>query len=214
MHRIVAMDGDRFVIQGDNNDWLDEDHPSQDQVLGTLFLRDPARRKALGGAALARRPRRAAAVGTRRCSGARAAARAAGTAPAPRPPLRRRSVPRRPPPAPIRAYARQVALVSGAVALVAGVGGGVLLALPSTQTDATTLQVTQQGQFSYAGTAEAGTTYPDGTVSTGDTVWTKLATDLTVSFTNTVTGPDLADLQRRHAARRRRSPRRTAGAPT
>src|SRR3954453_15479679 len=41
MHRIVAMDGDRFVTQGDNNDWLDADHPSQDEVLGTLFLRIP-----------------------------------------------------------------------------------------------------------------------------------------------------------------------------
>ena len=28
MHRIVAGDGDRFVIQGDNNDWLDEDQPA------------------------------------------------------------------------------------------------------------------------------------------------------------------------------------------
>src|SRR5215213_6386114 len=41
MHRIVSRDGDRFVIQGDNNDFLDEDHPSQDQVLGRLFLRVP-----------------------------------------------------------------------------------------------------------------------------------------------------------------------------
>ena len=41
MHRIVAMDGDRFVIQGDNNDWLDEDRPTEDEVLGTLFLRIP-----------------------------------------------------------------------------------------------------------------------------------------------------------------------------
>src|SRR3954466_37178 len=41
MHRIVAMDGDHFVIQGDNNDWLDEDHPGQDKVLGKLFLRVP-----------------------------------------------------------------------------------------------------------------------------------------------------------------------------
>src|SRR4051794_2246209 len=47
MHRIVAMDGERFVIQGDNNDWLDQDHPSKDQVLGALFLRIPKGGKAL-----------------------------------------------------------------------------------------------------------------------------------------------------------------------
>jgi hypothetical protein len=71
----------------------------------------------------------------------------------------------------------------------------VLLALPSTQASTRVLHVTQQGQFSYSGTAATGTTYPDGRITTGDTVWTKLAKDLTVSFTNTVSGPDLAALQ-------------------
>src|SRR3954451_15340343 len=50
MHRIVAMDGDRFVIQGDNNDWLDQDHPGQDKVLGKLFLRMPQGGKVLAAA--------------------------------------------------------------------------------------------------------------------------------------------------------------------
>src|SRR5690349_23842095 len=27
MHRIVAVQGDRVVTKGDNNDWLDADHP-------------------------------------------------------------------------------------------------------------------------------------------------------------------------------------------
>jgi signal peptidase I len=48
MHRVVDMDGDRFVIQGDNNTWLDEDHPSKEQVLGKLFLRVPQGGKVLG----------------------------------------------------------------------------------------------------------------------------------------------------------------------
>src|SRR6478752_2095403 len=48
MHRIVALDGQRFVIQGDNNSWLDPDHPSRDLVLGKLWLRIPR-----GGTALA-----------------------------------------------------------------------------------------------------------------------------------------------------------------
>src|SRR5690349_16945347 len=47
MHRVVAMDGDRYVIKGDNNDWLDEDHPSDDEILGRLFLRVPSGGKAL-----------------------------------------------------------------------------------------------------------------------------------------------------------------------
>jgi hypothetical protein len=92
---------------------------------------------------------------------------------------------------PIRARARQVAPGCGVVALLAAVGGGVLLAMPSTQTDTRTLQVSQQGQFSYTGAAETGTTYPSGVISTGDPVYTKLTDGLTVSFQDTVSGPGL-----------------------
>jgi signal peptidase I len=192
MHRIVAMDGDRFVIQGDNNSWLDEDHPSQDQVLGTLFLRIPSGGKALAamsspamlvvlaGAALtlvgvARRPR------------SRHSARGA----------RRRRSAQRPSSfsMPTRALARQVAMGSRTVALVAAVGGTVLVAMPSTQHVSSAVQVTQQGAFSYTGSAQPGTTYPDGVVSTGDTIWTRLAHGLTVSFTNTVGGPHLVGVR-------------------
>ena len=67
--------------------------------------------------------------------------------------------------------------------------------LPATQTDARTLQVVQEGQFSYTGAADPGTTYPTGVITTGETVWTRFTGGLTVSFTNTVTGPDLADLR-------------------
>jgi hypothetical protein len=95
---------------------------------------------------------------------------------------------------PARVRARQVALGSGAVALLAAVGGGVLLALPSTQTDTRTLQVIQQGTFSYTGAAEPGTTYPNGVISTGDPVYTKLTDGLTVSFQDTVSGPGVESL--------------------
>jgi hypothetical protein len=81
------------------------------------------------------------------------------------------------------------------VALLAAIGLVALIALPGTQTETRTLRVTQQGQFSYSGSATAGTTYPTGVIATGDTVWTRLAHALTVSFTNTVTGPDVADLR-------------------
>jgi len=47
MHRIVQRDGDRFVTQGDNNDFLDEDHPTTDDVMGTLWFRVPHGGKAL-----------------------------------------------------------------------------------------------------------------------------------------------------------------------
>jgi signal peptidase I len=192
MHRIVALDDDRFVLQGDNNTWLDEDHPEQGEVLGKLFLRVPQGGTVLGTlrspaalvvlglvtavlGALVRRPRgRHATRSSRRR----------------RPALRAPSFPM-----PIRARARQTALTAGGIALLASVAGGVLLAVPSTQTDTRTLEVTQRGEFSYSGSAEPGTTYPDGVVSTGDTVWTNLASGVTVSFADTISGTDVAGLQ-------------------
>ena len=191
MHRIVSADVTGFVTQGDNNDWLDQDKPSKDEILGRLFLRVPR-----GGIALDAITSPAALVFV--VCGLLAVAGNAR-----RPPVRRhlraarRRVARRTAAysMPTRSHARQAALGAGAVALVALAGGGVLLVLPSTQTDTRTLTVTQQGQFSYTGAAEQGTTYPSGVIETGDTVWTKLARQVTVSFTNVVMGPEVTGLR-------------------
>ncbi|MGY2067142.1 signal peptidase I [Blastococcus sp. SYSU DS0619] len=212
MHRIVSADATGFVTQGDNNAWLDDDRPTADEILGRLFVRIPQGGKALEAISS---PWVLGAVGlaaslvlgsTRRSGGgprARALRRRLPALRAPSfsvpsfsvpavslPPVSGGSVPMR-----VRARARQTALGAAAAALLAAVGAGVLFVLPSTETVEDTLQVTQQGRFSYTGTAERGTTYPTGAVTTGDTVWTKLATGLTVSFEDSVTGPGLADLR-------------------
>lgn len=41
LHRIVAAEDGQFTMQGDNNDFLDADHPSANDVLGELWLRVP-----------------------------------------------------------------------------------------------------------------------------------------------------------------------------
>ena len=192
MHRIVGGDSAGFITQGDRNDWLDEDRPSSDEILGSLFVRVPNGGTALaalrspgvllGGAAagsillayLNRRPGRHTARTGRRRAARRPAA---------------------PFPMPVRARARQIALGSAAVVLLAAIACGVLITLPMTETDSRTVPVLQQGQFSYAGTAEPGTTYPSGLIATGDTVWTRLARELTVSFTDTVSAPGLTEVR-------------------
>jgi len=90
---------------------------------------------------------------------------------------------------PARARARQIALGAGAVTLLAAIACGVLLAVPTTRSEARTLEVTRAGTFSYSGAAAVGTTYPTGVVATGDTVWSRLVDDLTVALDTTVTGP-------------------------
>jgi signal peptidase I len=200
MHRIVDGDADGFVMQGDNNSWLDEEKPSESEVMGRLWLQVPQGGKAItalrspwvlaliGAAALvvvlaARKPR-----GRHHRSPVRTPRRPrvamASVARAPRRP-RAFSMP-------TRARARQAMLVSAVVALLAGVAGVALVLLPDTQTDSRKLQVTQQGRFAYTGAAVAGTTYPSGVIATGDTVWTRLTDGLTVSFEDVVTGADPA----------------------
>ncbi|TYP86613.1 signal peptidase I [Blastococcus xanthinilyticus] len=213
MHRIVSGDARGFVTQGDNNDWLDEDRPTAEEIFGRQFLHLPQGGTALGALASPWSLGLVAAAAsllvgsTRRVHGRHsprrrrrpALRRPSFSAPAlalPRfsaPALPRVGAPALPMVA--RARARQVALGAGAVALVAAVGAGVLVLLPATEQVTETLQVTQEGTFTYAGSAERGTTYPTGAVATGDTVWTKLATGLTVSYTDTVVAPDVADLR-------------------
>lgn len=41
MHRIIAVDGDRYSFRGDNNDFTDVDHPTADEFLGRLAVRIP-----------------------------------------------------------------------------------------------------------------------------------------------------------------------------
>jgi hypothetical protein len=179
MHRIVSGDAEGFVTRGDNNDWLDEDRPSDGEILGELFLRVPQGGKALGAV------RNPAALGAATIAGLAAFAAVA------RPRRRHRARSRRRPAVfstPARARARQVALGSGAVVILAAAGCGLLLAVPTVQTETRTVDVVQQGEYSYTGRAEPGTTYPSGAIATGDTVWTRLASGLTVSFTSAFTG--------------------------
>ncbi len=46
-HRIVAMNLDRFVLQGDHNSWLDTYNPNQDEIIGKLWLHIPKLGKAI-----------------------------------------------------------------------------------------------------------------------------------------------------------------------
>ncbi len=41
LHRIVAVQGDRFVLHGDDNSWLDPERPTVDAVVGKELLHVP-----------------------------------------------------------------------------------------------------------------------------------------------------------------------------
>ena len=180
MHRVVGHDGDRLVTQGDSNTWKDTDRPTGDDVLGRLWFRVSG-----GGTALTalgspvvlpvvvlaigmlmwvvRRPRRRRGRGTRPPRGTSVLAPPRLSAPA-------------------MARVRQAAIAAGSIGVLALTGASALLLLPDEQTGTRSVPVTQLGEFSYTGTALPGTTYPDGLVTTGEPVYTALASALTVSF--------------------------------
>jgi signal peptidase I len=187
MHRIIAREGDRFVTQGDNNSWIDPDRPSAGEVLGRLWFRIPE-----GGDVVAvfRTP---ALLALAALAGATLLWRLRAARGRPR-----RDEPRGRMPAvgmPVRARARQVAAVSGAVALICAAAGAALFVLPVTDVEQQTVQVTQRGTYDYSGTAKPGVTYPDGVIVTGDPVYTELLRTLTVQFALDATGPGLDSLR-------------------
>jgi signal peptidase I len=46
-HRIIGTELDRFVLQGDNNSWLDSYRPAQDEIAGKLWIHIPKLGKAI-----------------------------------------------------------------------------------------------------------------------------------------------------------------------
>jgi signal peptidase I len=41
LHRIIGRDGDRYVLKGDHNDFVDPTHPARSDLVGKLWLRVP-----------------------------------------------------------------------------------------------------------------------------------------------------------------------------
>ena len=42
LHRIVRVERGRFVLKGDNNSFLDAERPTEEQIVGTLWVTAPA----------------------------------------------------------------------------------------------------------------------------------------------------------------------------
>lgn len=41
IHRIIAVEQDRYVLKGDNNSWIDPYHPSREEIIGKLWIHAP-----------------------------------------------------------------------------------------------------------------------------------------------------------------------------
>jgi signal peptidase I len=194
LHRIVRVDGDRFVLKGDNNDFLDSERPSADAVKGRLWLVIPNAGAALawlhdplhsalvvfplaflalgGGAAIAalRRPRRS--RGPTRVAPEAHPAASGG--------------------ADVARTALTVALCSVAVfALLAVVSH----TRPTNRAEPTADAYAQVGTFSYGAEVGPSDVYPDGVVDTGETAFLQLVPALDVGFEYRLAATDASSVR-------------------
>jgi signal peptidase I len=178
LHRIVRVEGDRYVFKGDNNTFIDPDKPTNADIVGKLRVGVPWLGRALewlrvpthsaivaglaalialgaGGGATARRRRRS---------------RAATHGPRKRGPL------------PVLTGAGEVALV---VLAVVALGFGLLTAVAFLRSPHSLVLYNgyrQVGTFGYEAPAPAGAAYPSGAATTGQPIFLRLAKNVSIRF--------------------------------
>lgn len=186
LHRIIRVDGDRYVMKGDNNAFVDTYEPTRAEILGKLWftvggagnvsgwLRQPTHTAAiaglvallslLGGGLKAQRGRRKrrSAAGPGAWTGA-AKSRSAGS--------------------PLSGQAAQVAGgVLGLVALACGVLALVAYSRPTTEIGDGPALYAQQGTFSYSARVPPGAVYEDGRLTTGQPAYLQVVRSLRIAF--------------------------------
>jgi signal peptidase I len=182
LHRIVAVEGDRYVFQGDNNSWLDPERPKRSELVGKEFVRIPGGGRwlrrlttplalglislgllAAGGTATTRRKRKRGTV-------SRHIARPTGAS------------------APMATWppALRTAAAGTAAAGLLGVALGFLAWTGPAHTPATTeTKATRQMAFTYTASVRRSAAYDGTKVTAPDPVFRRLTNTVDVHFTYT-----------------------------
>ncbi len=178
LHRIVDRDGDRFVLQGDNNGYLDPEHPLADQMRGVAWLLVPGAGRPLGWL---RQPLVLAVLAFLAVFGLLAGGRE----------VSRRHGPHAVP-EPIRVEDPQTAesLAAARATLTGAAAAFVLFAVlavvafsrPATSTVEVADAWRHTGSFSYEASVSRSAVYPDGSVATGDTIFTSIVHKVRLGF--------------------------------
>ncbi len=190
LHRIIARDGSRYVFKGDNNNFTDFEHPTRSQLIGALWIHLPGAGRTLdsirspaliavlfafgtllAGGAFATRRRR------RRRERAGSAGPVADAAAAP---------------GNVQARGPRGRLASGPAAVIAALALAAMIPFfalavlaftrPAAQVLAVHVPYRQTGRLSYGANPPAGPTYPDGTVRTGDPLFTHVVHSIQLAF--------------------------------
>lgn len=174
LHRIVARDRGRYVVKGDNNDFIDPSHPARDELIGKLWLRVPHAGRILDGlhtpAATAALTAAAAALLLLRSDRRRRRRR-----------NRQRGAPTRSPQGarpvlnPRPTINTQRLFAASAIATVAFLAlTAVTLTRPTTNAITVDAPYSEHISFAYQAQAARGPVYRGGLVKTGDPIFLKL----------------------------------------
>lgn len=182
LHRIIGRDGNRFVTKGDNNSFVDADHPLPSDIFGAEWMLI-----ARGGTAVGwlRQPAHAVpvAVGLALVVGGGFGANSS---------RRRRGRngtrhPRPPKGSAIAFGAWQVSIAALTATLLCLSLTWIAFHRPSTT--AKTVTYVQQGQFTYGAPVAVGPVYQRPTLATGDPIFLRLVPRLAVTFDYTFQAP-------------------------
>lgn len=183
LHRIVRVDGGRYVLKGDNNSFLDAERPTEEQIVGSLWVTAPAvgrvtewLREPLHSALLVGLMTLIALGGG---LGASSAVRRGAKPGTPRP--RVAQAPRWRPAIPAELKPLLTGLAAAAVACVAL--AVISFGRPPNGSESVEAAYAHQGRFEYEARIPKSAAYPDGQVSTGEPVFLRLVPRLRVTFT-------------------------------
>jgi signal peptidase I len=180
LHRIVGRNGARYVFKGDNNNFLDFEHPARSQLVGALWLHIPGIGATLDSIRSPALIGLLAAVGTLLLAGSALARRRRRRRRRREVALRARSGHISPP--------RIPGSVGGALTVAAFASVPVLLfaafafTRPTTGSRPFTVPYRQSGTFSYSAAASSGPTYPSGQAVTGEPLFTHVIDAVELRF--------------------------------
>jgi signal peptidase I len=175
LHRIVERAGDGYVLKGDNNSFLDPEHPRDEDILGALWIRVPVAGSVMGWF---RQPLNAAMV-----AGAAVfltVAFAEGRRRGSTRQRHRHAASRDRPTSSASARSRLgVAAMASAVFLLLGV---ISFSRPTSTTLTEELPYRHTSSFSYGADVPPGPVYADGVVRTGDPLFLRVVDAVDVTY--------------------------------
>jgi signal peptidase I len=173
LHRIIAVEDGRFVLQGDNNDFVDTYRARPEDIVGRRWIVIGRAGKVIE---LVRTP-----VGAAVLLMVIAAIAMSGTGK-----RKKKKAGRATPGTGSVSWLHETRgptmLVAGAAACAFALLGAFALIRPAQRTETAKVPYTESGRFTYEGRAESGPVYPTGRVATGQPIYLQLVDDLHFQF--------------------------------